>query len=332
MVTCGRYYLRWRHFGTAKWDDLLNGLALASLIAYVAANNEANITDDGILWEKRNITTSILMWTTLYLVKGAFLSLFWSIFSVSSSFRKAWWFGTVYTFLTFWPIVLSEFWKCGYPINYNNDPGPCTYPTLFVLPVLSFRFALHITSEIWILLLPMAQIKKLHLSRTKKISISAVFLLITIDIVVGIIRNATSVCMAMQPVDYDGAGPCGDVNLILEMVEPALAVIVCALPVYRVLLPSSRRKKRHELEELQRNAASIGESPPTPPFSPKFTETSTETQFSSNETQSSQFSLSPTLVPTLRPELPEISKFSSFDLQKFSAGPTLMQPEPVYKS
>lgn len=141
-VTGGRYYLRWRYFGAAKWDDLINGLALASLIGSVETDMVATYSDD-ILWTKANIASSTLMWTTLYLVKATFLSLFWFIFNVSERFRKAGWVVTIYTFLTYWPIVLSEIWKCGSPSDYDN-PGmvfPDTYSAFGQISIFTHSLA-----------------------------------------------------------------------------------------------------------------------------------------------------------------------------------------------
>ena len=199
------------------------------------------------------------MWTVLYLVKGSFLALIWSIFNVSADFRKAWWVVTVYTFLGFWPIVLSELWQCGDPSQYDN-PSACqkSHERLSAqLSIIWFRFVLHVTSDLFILTLPLAHIQKLHMSRGKKISVAAVFALIIIDIISGILRNVVSVYSGMQ----QSSKTSFDVALITGVIEPAVAVIVCALPVYRALLPSSK-KRRNMPDELRRNAATVGLSSP----------------------------------------------------------------------
>lgn len=60
------------------------------------------------------------MWTTLYLVKASFLALIWSIFKVSPRFQVAWWIIAIYTFLTFWVVLLSLLWQCGSPSLYDS--------------------------------------------------------------------------------------------------------------------------------------------------------------------------------------------------------------------
>lgn len=208
-------------------------------------------TTDPVLSLKTYLAENMLMWTTLYLVKACFLALIWFIFNVSEGFRKAWWAVTVYTFLTFWPIFLSEVWQCGNPADYAN-PEACSSAGLWFSPLspLYVRFALHISSDVFVLLLPVARIRKMQVSKGKKISIAAVFAITIIDIFSGIARNIIIICSFN---DIGDSQALEDADRILGVIEPALAVAVCTLPVYRSLFKP--RMHRNEDFEPLHNAA-----------------------------------------------------------------------------
>ncbi|MCJ1326312.1 hypothetical protein MMC10_002976 [Thelotrema lepadinum] len=204
-------------------------------------NQIRNYTSDTTLMLRTTLASEILLWCTLYLVKASFLALTWTIFNISLGFRRAWWFVTIYTFITFWPIFFSALWQCGSHSDYdniqacNNMTAPLFYPSDVM------KIVFHLTSELLILALPLVQIRKLQMSRTKRMSVAAVFILITIDIVSGIIRNAASIGSDFAT---DDPQLCLCMNTILQVVEPSIAVIVCAMPAYRVILPSSPPKPR----------------------------------------------------------------------------------------
>ena len=196
------------------------------------------------------------MWTTLYLVKASFLALTWNIFKVSTNFQKAWWAVTIYTFLTFWPVVLSEFWQCGNPSDYASVQA-CTSAagdSRTQQAEVYFRFAFHISTDCLILILPMTQIRKMHMPLAKKISVAAVFAIIIIDITFGVLRNAASVLYILEDTDDSIAS---SMNIISSVLEPAVAVFVCALPPYRALVFKFRVRKNETLEP-QHNVPTIG--------------------------------------------------------------------------
>ena len=202
------------------------------------------------------LASNMLMWTTLYLVKATFLALTWNIFEISAGFRKAWWAVTVYTFLTFWPDVLSELWACGSPADYAS-PQACVSANVELevqrTPIY-FRFALHLSTECFILVLPIAEIRKMHMPLAKKISVAAVFALIVIDIIAGIVRSVVTMFAANGTSVTDIAY---EVATICSVIEPAIAVLVCSLPPYRALVFKFRFRKNGDLEP-QHNVPTIG--------------------------------------------------------------------------
>ena len=252
VLTFGRFYIRWR-YARLQWDDLFNGLALPCLISCYALQDIYWVTGNDSPSLKIFMASSMLLWTTLYLVKASFLALCWIIFNVWNKFRWAWWAVAIYTFLTFWPIVLWALWQCGSPSNYA-DPVACSSLTDFQnqwyeIVGGAFETALHVSSDILILVLPLAFIRKLHMSRIQKFSAASVFALVTIDIIMGLMRNITKLTYFLN----DSPDLSYQIATTMQFFEPGLAVIVCALPAYRVLLPNSQ-KRRNQLKEPLRGA------------------------------------------------------------------------------
>ncbi|MCJ1330427.1 hypothetical protein MMC10_007110 [Thelotrema lepadinum] len=82
------------------------------------------------------------------------------------------------------------------------------------------------------------------MSTLKKISVGAVFALVIIDIIGAILKQSAVLCALEMDDEYL---VCGDMATIWTIVEPAIAVVVCALPAYRALLPSSRKRRGQEM-------------------------------------------------------------------------------------
>ena len=243
-MTLGRFYIRWKRFKSARWDDAFSGLAALCLITFTSLDSwRSHGWDEGSdLGQRIHVATNFLMWIVLYSVKASFLAFIRYIFKVSDTFRRAWWAVTIFTVLTFWGILLPEFWICGSPSNLGNFRGCDEIQNVqsFYIPMSWLRFLLHISSDILILVLPLQQTLSMRLSRAKKISVAAVFGLIIIDIISGIVRNVSIICMFYENTDVSTAV---DLAIYGEVIEPCMAVIVCSLPVYRVLIPSKPRDR-----------------------------------------------------------------------------------------
>ena len=262
ITTCGRYYLRWQHFHETRLDDLFNGLALASLLTYFAICQAKWSNTDPIGSLKLWLAQNLLFWVCLYLVKATFLSLYWSIFNVSPTFRKVWWPVLVYNVVAFSTMFLGQLWQCGNPLlyadplsckSYSNRPAGVLSPSQTANFV--FAFALHIVSDCRLVALPILFLKKLRMSRSRKISVAAVLGIGVIDTLLGLVRLIVLLCASLRlPSPTDIARD--DTLNVMGGLEPTIAVIDSALPVYRVLLPPSRKSREHETE-LQRNIAAM---------------------------------------------------------------------------
>ena len=237
ILTIGRLFLRWKH--TRMYlDDLFNGLALVCLIGYSACYDLYLESDNDATAGKLNITISLLLWTSLYLVKASFLALCWNIFKVSTRFRKVWLCVVVYNLLTYIAIMVWITWPCYTPFDASI---PCQLSDddllWFQADGHAFFAALHSTSEALILILPLIWIKSLQMSRAQKLGAASVFAITIIDIIVGLVRNVA------QSLFFRGGGVSDVLEVIVDntyVLEASLAVIVCALPAYKVLLPSSQ--------------------------------------------------------------------------------------------
>ena len=201
----------------------------------------------------------MFLWTILYLVKASFLALCWCIFSVSARFRLIWWMISIFTFLTYWPILLGELWACGSPAAFS-DPATC-YAFIqtdayqqYMINGASMATALHISSDLLILALPLLYIRSLQMSKLQKFNAGAVFALVFLDIAMGLIRN-----IAAALPTFNNSSDVANFTGVLLVFEPSLAVIVSALPAYKALSLARKRRERLRNEEAQRHQGS-----PTP--------------------------------------------------------------------
>ena len=131
-LTAGRYAIRLQDSRKLQWDDAIQGLALAVLIAYcatyathyqlyydveyyAAGTGPSPSTSDIIVYFKTEVAVTMLFWVIVYLVKFAFLMLYRTIFWINPLFRKAWWVVAAFTGLTFLLCFISSLWGCGKP-------------------------------------------------------------------------------------------------------------------------------------------------------------------------------------------------------------------------
>lgn len=262
VVTFGRFYIRWK-FARLYWDDSFSALALLCLVAFCAIS-DVPVAPNEVVYLKLSLAYSMVFWTTLYLVKGSFMVYCWQIFKISATFRKAWWFVMIYTFFSYWPLSLGVLCQCGNPSKYA-DPVTCSTFTgsstsqSYTLNLSILSAALHVSSDCFILALPLFFIKRLQMSTAQKLSAAAVFALIIVDILMGLIRNIGVACSSAG---YD-LGFESDFLTSMGIIEPALAVIVCALPVYRVVLSNSQTRR----QKIRPTQSPLGAMQPTLPIS-----------------------------------------------------------------
>lgn len=270
---CGRFRIRLKRNGL-KLDDVFNGLALVALIAFSAVNQVRLDFPDGAYSASQYSTLytyaliqGMLGWVTLYLVKASFLTLCQSIFGTLRTFRRVWWIVTIYTFITFWPIVFSQVWQCGdpsHPINgwsclsiANTEDVDSieSTTTKYGQTTTYIALAFHISSDLLIMIMPLPVIRRLQISKAQKIGITAVFGLVLVDIVMGVLRNSMVICEYSHPDLIPlGSASCLTVAAIMSVCEPCIAVVVCALPAYGVLLPTIH-KRRNQAKRQRQNGA-----------------------------------------------------------------------------
>ena len=237
-----------------RLDDLFVGLAMACLITNTAIIETESFTEDEGSFLRLGVAAPFLLWGGLYLVKASFLALCWKVFNVSPTFRKLWWFVSIYTFLTYWPIVLSQLWQCGDPLKVA-DPMACSavlnsdndLPQDAAIQG-GMDALLHGSSDLLILALPLSFIRKLQMPRIHKLSVSGIFAIIIVDIVMGLLRNFAKLCLSIgYNVDVSDS-----IAIVMQDMEPAIAIIACALTAYGVLLPASRQRRREPPGLLER--------------------------------------------------------------------------------
>lgn len=78
------------------------------------------------------------------------------------------------------------------------------------------------------MILPIAMIRSLHMGFTQKIGLAVVFALVLVIVAMDILRTVYTLAMDLT----EGQ----DANALWGILEPTIAVIVCALPCYRGLL------------------------------------------------------------------------------------------------
>ena len=84
-----------------------------------------------------------------------------------------------------------------------------------------------------VMALPLWMLRNLQIQRSRKISLTAMFLIVTVIIVVDLVRA----------VDTTSGPATSPLELLWTVIEPAIAVIISALPTYKALLGRARRNR-----------------------------------------------------------------------------------------
>lgn len=107
--------------GSLEWDDLSHGLAVATLVAYIATYTPTIMQaqplsdSDLALYIRYILALSLLFWVCIYLIKLSFLLLYRKLFGVSQRFMRVWWAVAIFTLITFLACILASFWVCSSP-------------------------------------------------------------------------------------------------------------------------------------------------------------------------------------------------------------------------
>ncbi|KAK4183227.1 hypothetical protein QBC35DRAFT_394291 [Podospora australis] len=250
-----RIWMRlYRHVGMGL-DDWLIIAAMLVLWAEFA-DGVLSITDGGIgrhllvlLMENPNILSRTMLWmyigellffTTLALIKWSVLAMYYRIFP--TRFMK-WGYIILGGMTLMWwiAVMLVTVFQCT-PVHAMWDlatpEAHCINANVFYI---STNGVPNIVTDVMILLLPMYEVYKLHVSRAQKIAIAGSFL-------VGWIVVISSIVKLKVMVDLYNLGPTADVTFHLPQliiwveVEPCMGIISATLPTLRPLLTMFLRK------------------------------------------------------------------------------------------
>ena len=243
-LTIGRFYLHWHKRESARpaslWADYLNGAACVFLLGYIGTQasylplfyqlqlfarrqGPPPTYDMMVTYFRVEFAQFLLFWMVIYLVKFSFLALYYALFAISKPFRAAWWGVTAFTVLAFLVDFLASLWDCGSPSGLF-DPRACTTKAngLIGQNVIILGAVVNIVSDITIMVLPLCMLATLKVNRAQKIGLAAVFAIGIFDVACDLLRTVATFKAT--------------VTTVFNVLEPMVAVIVCALPCYRSLI------------------------------------------------------------------------------------------------
>ena len=115
---------------------------------------------------------------------------------------------------------LGALWICGPPSGLF-DPHACASRDAMVMGrnMIIMGSVVNIVSDVACMALPLAMLRSLKVTRAQKVALAGVFTLALVDIVCDIIRTVATFTAT--------------INTAFNVLEPTIAVIICALPVYR---------------------------------------------------------------------------------------------------
>ena len=140
VLSVGRYYIRYRIAHTVDLSDISHAIALVFLIAltvqatmsaplikklYFPNSGDEPTAADVALILRYQLSFGLTYLIALYCVKFSFLFFYRLLFGVLQSFMQAWWAVTVFTFLTFWPCLVTNLANCGG--NARDRFNACTW-------------------------------------------------------------------------------------------------------------------------------------------------------------------------------------------------------------
>ena len=280
VLTGGRVWIRWQRLKKLKWDDYLNVLAVLFLIAFMASlfidlavELDPTASDEDVITSlKIDFANQLLFWTSLFLVKASFLATYYIVFSVSKAFKRAWWLLAVYIGVSYVAIMLSVLWDCGAPTSYDNPAACASINKHTRVRIQIFWVTLNVVGDLLLVALPLFMLRRLQMSSVHKWCLAGIFAIIVLDMLFDLLRAVYSLDSLLKKNLF--------ANVAWAVCEPAVAVIVCALPSYRSLLRTQPSTRARYYEEPQIRAARMGDSSQKP--GPQ----STETELSSMNSRS----------------------------------------------
>lgn len=90
-------------------------------LVYVGAGRlpaDAELMVQGNVYVRYEFVIIAFFWTILWCVKGSFLALYWRLFEGFSKWKKAWWFVTIFTLLSYTGAWFASAFNCHPAGNY----------------------------------------------------------------------------------------------------------------------------------------------------------------------------------------------------------------------
>ncbi|CAF9906088.1 hypothetical protein IMSHALPRED_004073 [Imshaugia aleurites] len=242
LLSVGRFIIRKRVLEGLRMDDLTHAFAVIVLIpyqsigtliypvsiqleAYGATTSPASIATFEKLF-RLELAGQFLFWIILYAVKFTFLIFFRQIFGVNRVFMKWWWALFVYTWLAFVASFLTALWVCGDPSDlFVLEKCIAPRTSHIVNNYAEVAFSLNVSSDLAIIILPVYFLRDLQMRLGKKIAVGLLFSVGMLIVVIEALRLGTGDPGGVQKLDS-----------VYNVLEPAIAVIVACLPIYKSVL------------------------------------------------------------------------------------------------
>ncbi|KAJ4303881.1 hypothetical protein N0V88_001479 [Collariella sp. IMI 366227] len=191
-----------------------------------------------------------LFWTTLWAIKGSFMTVFFRLVKPFPILRRLWYGVAVFTIIAYIGCWLTSVLACSPPSNYFKA-GMCIGEHEKWLQKFSVYYStsVDVASDIMIMALPISLLPSLQLDRRRKIGLGVVFSLGAIIMIVALVRMTQVETGSSNGVDIIGLAIWGSV-------ESATAVIVGTLPALKSLL--SRHVKKYSSSRNKSNYARYG--------------------------------------------------------------------------
>ena len=171
--------------------------------------------------------------------------LYRALFAISKPFRAAWWGVFVFTVMGFLACILGTLWMCGNPRQLFNicsslprpafsrsRPAPLLTPAAVscatpeagtrLRAVIITGSTFNVLSDLAIMALPLGMVRQLRVRPAQRAGLAAVFAVGLLDVAFAVLRTVAHFTAT--------------VNSAFNVLEPVVAVVVCALPVYRTYL------------------------------------------------------------------------------------------------
>ncbi|KAF2731921.1 hypothetical protein EJ04DRAFT_514218 [Polyplosphaeria fusca] len=235
LLTIGRFVIHRRKIGKLRWDDFFNGIAVVFLIAFVVTFDirlDYGVQDRRLALGKIDIRIDIAncfaFFGVIYSVKASFLALYWQIFEISTKFRWAWMFVTLFSIVGFIASLVGIVHGCGARENLTNGEACKNRPRTLYIIIVSMWCVLNVVGDLLLMALPIVMLKPMLMRRSQKIGLAVVFGLVLIITLFDVLRTVYT--LSMELMTYQ------DKILVWTILEPIIAVIVCTLPCYRSLV------------------------------------------------------------------------------------------------